>query len=291
MRKKEGFLDQRAYIIPQSILVEHRSDPVASVLHLTDIGYYPKAGFHYRRRRQGCAQHILLYCVGGRGWVKFDDRRFNMHTGHYVFLPKGQSHAYGADNADPWSIYWVHFDGTQSDFFVNKSIQVRAVGDQVAPAFGHSGLFDEIFQGLSMGFSRENLAYANICLWHILGSFKYQLQFAGRKDLLYKDSIDRSIHYMKEHLREDFDLRALATESGFSVSHFCNVFKKRTSRTPLVYFMQLRIQEACRWLDFTELKVLDVAEKVGFQDPYYFSRIFSKVMGLPPTEYRRRVRG
>ena len=60
---------------------------------------------------------------------------------------------------------------------------------------------------------------------------------------------------------------------------------------PLDYFMQLRIQEACRWLDFTELKVLEVAEQVGLRDPYYFSRVFSKVMGMPPTEYRKRVKG
>jgi hypothetical protein len=67
MRKKEGFHGQRAFIIPESILQEQRSDPVASLLLLADIGYYPKAAFHYRERKHGCTQNILVYCADGQG--------------------------------------------------------------------------------------------------------------------------------------------------------------------------------------------------------------------------------
>ncbi len=292
MRKKEGFHGQRAFIIPESIIQEQRSDPVASLLFVTDIGYYPKAAFHYRERKHGCTQNILVYCADGQGWIRIGHRLININKHQYFILPKGLPHIYGTVNTEPWSIYWVHFEGTQAAFFLEKNVNAKIVGAirrNVAPDYGN--LFEEILRSFSMGFSRENLEYGNICLWHILGSFKYQVQFHNSKEVVYEDRIEKSIHYMKEHMAEPFNLKTLAKESGFSVSHYCNVFKKRTSRTPLDYFMQLKMQEACRWLDFTDLKVVEVAEKAGFRDPYYFSRVFTKVMGLPPSLYKKKIKG
>lgn len=53
----------------------------------------------------------------------------------------------------------------------------------------------------------------------------------------------------------------------------------------------LKIQQACALLDFTEIKINQVCYKVGIEDPYYFSRLFNKIMGMPPKEYKKLKKG
>ena len=57
------------------------------------------------------------------------------------------------------------------------------------------------------------------------------------------------------------------------------------------YLIQLKMQRACQLLDLSDLRVKEVAAKIGYDDPYYFSRLFSKVMGLCPQTYRNNVKG
>jgi AraC-like DNA-binding protein len=65
------------------------------------------------------------------------------------------------------------------------------------------------------------------------------------------------------------------------------VFKKKTGLSPLAYFNQLKVQHACELLKKTDLKINQICYKVGIEDSLYFSRLFSKAMGMSPTEYRK----
>ena len=65
-RLKSGFLGERAVILPSPIIEELRNDTLGSLLHITDIGYYPKAEFHFRKREEEEEEEDLLYC---RFWL------------------------------------------------------------------------------------------------------------------------------------------------------------------------------------------------------------------------------
>ena len=66
-------------------------------------------------------------------------------------------------------------------------------------------------------------------------------------------------------------------------------FKKHTGMSPLAYFNRLKIERACQLLKDTDLKVNQICLKLGIDDQYYFSRLFSKTMGISPTAYRETV--
>jgi AraC-like DNA-binding protein len=86
-------------------------------------------------------------------------------------------------------------------------------------------------------------------------------------------------------------LAQFASHAGLSVSHFSELFRKNTGQSPMAYFTQLRIRNACRLLDLTTGSISKVAESAGYSDPYYFSRIFKQVMGIPPEKYRAIKKG
>ena len=101
------------------------------------------------------------------------------------------------------------------------------------------------------------------------------------------DRIAFTVGYMQEFLSEPLQVPALARLANLSPSHFFAVFKKRTGFAPKDFFIRLKIQRACDILQATDLCVKEVAAKLGYEDPFYFSRLFKSVNGVAPTDYRR----
>jgi AraC-like DNA-binding protein len=97
--------------------------------------------------------------------------------------------------------------------------------------------------------------------------------------------------YMHDHINGQINLTDLASLCGYSVSHYSLVFRKKTSRSPIEYFNNLKIQKACQILDFTDSHIKEIATQLNFEDQFYFSRVFKKVMGISPVEYRRKKKG
>jgi AraC family transcriptional regulator of arabinose operon len=96
---------------------------------------------------------------------------------------------------------------------------------------------------------------------------------------------------MRENVRKKITLKEIADYVGFSASHFSVLFHRKTGYSPLNYLIHLKIQEACHLIDFSNMKINQISLLVGFEDPLYFSRIFTKTMGSPPSDYRKKKKG
>jgi len=102
---------------------------------------------------------------------------------------------------------------------------------------------------------------------------------------------DAVIEYMRSRISEPVRLEEFAREAGLSVSHFSELFREQVHQSPLSYFTQLKIRTACRLLDLSGKSIKVVAMETGYSDPYYFSRVFKKVMGISPEKYRAIKKG
>ncbi|KJD31705.1 hypothetical protein PK35_13190 [Tamlana nanhaiensis] len=285
-------IKQRAIVLPKGILQELQDNPLTNNLYVTDIGCYLEALGHKRVRKNGSSEYILMYCTSGEGWVEVEGRTFTLKPNTYIILLPNVPHKYGSDSKNPWSIYWIHFTGDKAAFFVNYPNTKVEIDVATNSRFSDRILlFEEIFNNLELGYSLENLEYANICLWHMLGSFKYLSQFRKIREWHEQDRIDQSIRFMKTNLSEKLHLDIIASHVGLSVSQFSLLFKRKTGRTPLDYVTHLKIQQASKLLDFSSLRINEIAQQVGYSDPFYFSRIFTKTMGKSPKAYRNSKKG
>lgn len=120
MKIREGFLGQQMIILPPDTQKMVIKNPLISGSHLTAIGYYPKAIYHYRERKAGSPQYILLYCTEGKGHVEIAKRRYELIPNTYIIIPKNTTHHYYSLESDPWSIYWVHFSGKHADILFSR---------------------------------------------------------------------------------------------------------------------------------------------------------------------------
>ncbi len=103
------------------------------------------------------------------------------------------------------------------------------------------------------------------------------------------DVIDKVISYIQEHyMRSDLSLNLIASEFHISVSHLSKLFKEQEECNFIDYLIEIRIGHAKRKLAETDEKIRDIAEQAGYSNVNSFVRIFKKVTGLTPTEYRER---
>ncbi len=292
---KSGFPGERAIILPETVIQEFKNDDLGKLLYITDIGFYPKAGYHFRKRVENEAlQYILMYCIDGEGWFEIDGVHQKLTTGTVVILPKNKAHSYGSQSKNSWSIYWIHFDGTMAPYFcedMDKPLIIDAGKDSRIE--DRLELFEDIFSILKNGYSKINLDYSVTVLFHFLGSLKFIKAFRSSLSdrQLKRDITEEAIHFMRENLQRPIKLEEIATYTGYSASHFSILFKQKIGYSPLNYFNQLRVQAACHHLDFSDMQINQIAMMTGFDDQFYFSRIFSKIMGCSPTEYRKRKKG
>ena len=93
------------------------------------------------------------------------------------------------------------------------------------------------------------------------------------------------------HLHGSLNLDELAAQFKLSRFHFAKTYRALTGHAPIQDFIQLKMAQACRLLDQGSLEVRQIAEQLGYDDPYYFSRLFRKVVGMAPSHYRALHRG
>lgn len=284
----DGFKGEKAIITPYNIREYQSRNTITKQLYVTHIGYYPNAVNHYRARDEGADENILIYCEKGNGQINHNGECYYLSENSFFIIPAKEKHAYGADIKNPWSIYWLHFKGDNVNMFasiIGKLVNIEQT--ERSRQQDRLQLFDEIFQNLDMGYSPENLEYTSFCLMHLLASLKYISQYREIKKLKENDVIQKSILFMKENLEKKILLNDIAENIGYSASYFNSLFTQRTSFSPIEYFNQLKIQRACSYLQFSRLKIKEIAFRLNYYDPYHFSNSFHKEMGITPKEYRK----
>lgn len=258
----------------------------------TDVGYFPKAAGHYMERRVGVNQAIFIYCTHGRGWCELGGQRHGLEAGDLLVIPPETPHVYGADEEHPWTIAWIHVTGANLGFFltelgVSPEHPVIYLGEDPQLL----ALFEEVLADLEHGYAPAQLLYASQALAHLLGVMIWHRQQRWRGDPNPSQKINQSIAYMKQHLETPLHVSTLATLANLSPSHYTALFRQHTGYAPIGYLIRLRMHWACQLLDTTNLPVKNIAASLGYDDQFYFSRVFKAVNEASPTEYRLMHKG
>jgi AraC-like DNA-binding protein len=285
--KPEGFPGQRIVVLPRRVVASALAHPLLHGLLPTDAGYFPKATAHLRERTAGVDQAIFIYCPSGGGWCELAGQRHAVRAGQLLVIPPEVPHIYGADEQRPWTIAWVHATGANVGFYlaelgISAENPVLYIGEDAQLL----GLFEELVGLMEAGYTPAHLLYGAQTLAHLLGLMIWHRQQKWQGEPDPKQKIAQSIAYMKQHLGKTLSVANLASLTNLSTSHYTALFKRQTGYTPMDYFIRLRMHQACQLLDITSLSVKEIALTLGYQDPFYFSRVFKSVNESSPAKYR-----
>lgn len=291
--KKEGFESEKLFVLPEYAAKELAAAELTRGLFISDIGYFPQARHHYRERKEGCDSHIFIYCTDGEGWIEMDDSRtFALSARQLAVIPAGTPHRYGASAPDPWTIYWFHLQGDDAARLIGL---YRLDAGPLSLSLSAHGKWLEDFE-LCYELLTDK-TYSVPAQVHAAQSVRQLLSGTGlnagrsaqdKKRLQY---LELAIRYMNERIAGAVQLPDLARHTGLSKQHLIYLFNRETGCPPVEYFLRMKMQRAGQLLDLTAQSVKEVAGAVGMSDPYYFSRLFKKMMGCSPTEYRSIPKG
>jgi len=99
---------------------------------------------------------------------------------------------------------------------------------------------------------------------------------------------ERVCNYIHEHYYQSLTISCLAEQNHINRNRLSYVFKKHAGIGPAEYLLKYRINMAQKMLYTSEAPVQQIAQAVGIEDPFYFSRVFKKQFGIPPKEYREK---
>lgn len=287
---KHGFTGQRLVVFPFYLVENALNSPLTSDLVVHSMGYFPKAVGHFIDRKSGCGEHLLIYCTKGEGWFFLNGERHIVPENHFFILPSELPHQYGSSEHNPWSIHWAHFKGAKATCIYEQlrgviSIDVNnhsRINDRIA-------FFDELLNVMGSSVDEHVISYTSLSFNHLISTFIYIQTYRKSKYSQPKAPnsffISNATHYMYENIERRLSLKEISEEFGYSESYFYRLFFKETHYSPINYFLHLKIERACQLLLNTNMKVNQVALKLGFEDPYYFSRIFKKIKGISPKKY------
>lgn len=100
--------------------------------------------------------------------------------------------------------------------------------------------------------------------------------------------VDLAKAYVEEHYFENLALGNVAEKIGITPSYLSSLFSQQMGVTFVDYLNEVRIDHACTYLKQNYLKTYEIAYKVGFRDEKYFSKVFRKVKGMSPSEYKKK---
>jgi AraC-like DNA-binding protein len=293
MHKANGFQNEYLFVLPEAFLARLADDALFSFLTVTDIGYFPRARYHFRQRPQGCETAILMYCSAGSGFYSIDGgKKKKLEAKQLIIIPPNTPHVYGASDENPWSIYWIHMKGFFLRSFYRRLSQYLPIKitDVVGEEFRE--LFKRCFTLLKTPYQEEE--YFFLC--QLAGTITALTLYAKKESDLYFSGessrrLDKAFKYMTEHLHEKVSLKEITKAANLSSSRLHNLFHRMTGYPPIEYFLRSKIQAASKDLYFSRMPIKDIAAVYGIDDPYYFSRLFKKIMGVSPLEYRSQIKG
>jgi AraC-like DNA-binding protein len=288
IRKKDDFAGQILHVMPRLLLDELSQYFLLQQLIVTDIGWYPQARYHYRERHAGAPEHILILCVAGSGWLKIGTLHHPIQAQEAILIPRYLPHSYGASEKAPWSIHWVHLQGNIADYFFSllpENVYTVPVTAELTAVLEHH--FRECYDSIMGTFVWQRMIFITQTIQHLLGHlfFNNRLFSPALRSSQFRN-LDSTLDYLRKNIDKPLTLQNMADQAQLSKSHFARLFKEQTNYSPIDYFIRLKLQRACMQLSLTRQTIREISLAVGYEDPYYFSRLFKKIIGKSPSQFR-----
>lgn len=256
----------------------------------------------------------LVYVVSGKAKHVFEQELYDIQEGEVFMINPGEMHTYSIEPDNRLEIINCLFmpnliqDTCLRKLGITQSMDFFYVHPFLDPEerFNHRLHLNSretyriypILEGMMHEFGMRSSAYSTLIRLQliellILLSRIYQEKPSGINDPVhqhtdYKLLTRRVCGYLERHFDQKVSISMLAKLFNISSRHLNRVFKQETGRTVIEMLHHIRVDKAKHLLMHTDEKVITIAMKMGYEDPAFFSRLFSRLEGQSPAKFREK---
>ena len=271
-------------------------------LTVTTIGYeeigpndaYPTRGHadgYYFELDKGriLPEYQLLYIIDGKG--VFHSRTVpeaKLRAGDFFLLFPGEWHSYHPTGPKGWTKYWIGFKGDNMDNrvragFLSPQKPIYHVGYSNAVETLYKRAYEAAIA--EEAYSQQLMAGMVNHLIGMMYSLERNIELRSRNQS-HVDMNAKAQLRIREALESSLTIQQVAEEMGVSYSNFRKLFKEHTGLSPATYQQDLRLMRAKELLSTTDLSIKEIAYRLNFDSPDYFSAKFKSKTGQKPSDLR-----
>ena len=272
-------------------------------LTISTVGYeeiapgepYPTKGHadgYYFEQEQGrtLSEYQLLYVMEGEGvFSSTHTKPTKVREGDLFLLFPGEWHTYHPNPHTGWKSFWIGFSGRNMDDRVAAGFMRRE-----KPIY-HVGFSSEIVRLYRSAYDAAVKEQAHTqqllagIVNHLIGiMYALERNIVLGKNASHVNMINKARLRIREALESNLTIQQIAEELGVSYSNFRKLFKEHTGLSPATYQQDLKLQRAKELLSTTALSVKEIASRLNFDSPDYFSAKFKIKTGRKPSDMRRK---
>lgn len=228
--------------------------------------------------------YLIHFITSGKGTFLARGKEYKLKAKDAFLIYPGEVTTYYADNFEPWTYYFLAFDGKNALNYIKQT------------AFGESSLVVELSDfALAYLIEETTLKLRGTHVPEVLSNglilqVLYFLIESAMSEKPVRNSLDeyvfRAKSYMDFHYADNITVSSVAKMLSLNRSHFCRIFKNATGITPSRYIINCRLNNACRLLTESNLPLNEISGACGFESYSYFHRAFKQKTGKSPKEYR-----
>ena len=250
----------------------------------------------------------LVYVISGNATHLVGERTFPATKGDLFIINYNTPHAFfrNTDTEEPFIVYDllftpgfldtslldnVRFESINSSFLFYSLFPKTQEGPDVHISGSSYNSFGDLFNKIYQEFTYRENGYLDMIrayLVELIIKIFRKMSTVAHPEVLNRQTqiVDITLDYLRQNYQKHLSLDDLAAQVFLSKDYFARLFRETTGMPISALLQQIRIDEACKQLTGTDIRIEDIAADCGFNDIQYFYRIFKKVTGMTPRQYR-----
>lgn len=264
-------------------------------LNHTDLYIYqcgseccPSGHFHGPAVRD----HYLIHFIhSGKGIFQVGDTTYQLKGGNGFLICPDIVTYYQADKKEPWHYSWVGFHGLKAESYL---IECGLTAENPVFEYTEDDYIEKCFfemadaYYLKRGGNVKRMAYLYLFLYKLIETNTQELYY-NSKESRHDYYINEALQFVEMNYSRKINVDMLSRYVGLNRSYLNSLFKEALGKTLQQYLIEFRVRKACELLENSSLRIGDISHSVGYPDQLLFSKVFKRIQGVTPSEYRKNI--
>ena len=232
--------------------------------------------------------YLIHFVMDGKGTFMVENTTYQLGAGEGFVIEPGKQTFYQADAKEPWTYFWIGFDGTLAGSILSK----MGLGNSHLTFRCDNGepMRDIVFDMLKYNRANDtDELMIESLLFKLLSTMMSGIAVGMPGIVKGNEYVRKAVEYIQNNYARQIHVKDVADYVNINRGYLYSLFKEEMNMSPQEYLSNLRLTRAAEQLNTTNYSIEVIATSNGYGDPVVFTKAFKKMHGMSPSKYRQRT--